>query len=142
MSLEKGLYGLEHRLSPHAEDLDLHLLDLFERSHGPDIRIRPLAGKKLPRARVLEAALGIFTAGKGTRTGGEDGLLASFEVGVRDKEDELVAVRQLVARRHGCPEEQGRWTLVEAGPVCRRAYASGEREHGTGREAVGFVGVF
>lgn len=90
--LLQSLYSLAHRVSPYAQRLTSHLLNLFELAHGPDVGVRALARPKLADTSTNEAAFGIVTwAGVLSRTSGENSGLALGKSGRGSEEDELVA---------------------------------------------------
>src|SRR5699024_875208 len=72
------------------------LLNILQRAHRPNRRIRTITRLELSLARHLKATLGVFSSGEDAGTGREGGFLARFEMGMRDVEDELVAVWDLL----------------------------------------------
>ncbi len=83
---------LPRDLHPHAQRLDPSLLHLFQRTRGPNVRIRRVPGPELPGAVGGPAALGVVSGARvAACAGGEDGGFAGGEGGGGDVEDEFEA---------------------------------------------------
>lgn len=79
--------GLQHNISPHAQNVHPHFLHLLCLTYSANVGGGALAGGEFPHAGRLETHFGVFSPGVGAGADGENGGFACGQGGVRDCED-------------------------------------------------------
>ncbi len=88
------IHRRDHHVFPNTLNLDLGLLHFDDFSCFADRGLRFRTGDELPGALGLETHFGVLSPREDTCARAEDGLLADFKRGVRDREDEFEEARR------------------------------------------------